>query len=323
VDAVQVNLTRGRQALLNAAAVVPHVDADGLAAGAIALRARGERAGDAVLLGRGETPFQPGVQLPDGPLAILDWGVRPLARPAVFADHHAPESAPRDDQIVVSGYGEVPETATAPLLRRLVPDAPAWLVAVGAVGDHGPAGLRLPECAGAPATAVRRLAGLVNAPHRMPDGPVATALALLVEHDDPTEALLDPRVAQLEDCKRAWKAEFDGVLRVPPLVHEDVALVRFSSPCLIQSLVATTWARRLAPRVVLAANDGSLPGRVEFALRGGEGSLLALLRAALPDTDSPEFAHGHDRATGGSLPPEEFARLLSGLGLGGAAPAAA
>jgi branched-chain amino acid transport system permease protein len=34
--------------------------------------------------------------------------------------------------------------------------------------------------------------------------------------------------------------------------------------------------------VVIAANDGYLPGCVTFALRGGRGSLPALLRAALP-----------------------------------------
>ena len=133
-----------RQALLDAVAVVPHTDADGLAAGAIALRARGEGADAAILLGRGRTPFE------------------------------------------VSAYGEQPEVSTAPLMRRLVPAAPPWLAAVGAVGDLGDAGLALPECAGAaPKSAIRELVALVNAPRRLPDGPVGTALALLVEHDDP------------------------------------------------------------------------------------------------------------------------------------------
>src|SRR3954452_6136680 len=161
-------------ALRNAVAVVPHTDADGLAAGAIALRERGERADAAVLLSRGQTPFaQPPPQaLPDGALAVLDWGVRALDRPGLLVDHHLPEAAPRDDQVVVSSYGRRPETPTAPLMRRIVTAAPAWLAGVGAVGDLGRAGLDLPECAGAPVTAVSRLAGLVNAPRRLPDGPV-------------------------------------------------------------------------------------------------------------------------------------------------------
>src|SRR3712207_1660562 len=102
----------------------------------------------------------------------------------------------------------------------------------------------------------------------------------------------------------------DRVVRTAPVVGEGVALLRFSSPCQVHPLVATTWARRLAPRVVIAANDGYLPGRVNFSLRGGEGSLLAFLRAALPEGVEGEVGHGHDRATGGSLTPEDFERVL-------------
>src|SRR4051812_5035339 len=200
---LDIHLTRAHQALCNAVAVVPHTDADGLAAGAIALRARDERAGAAVLLGRGETPWGADAPLPDGPLAVLDWGMRALARPAVVVDHHAPEVAPRDDQIFITSYGESPEVPTAALMRRVEPSAPAWLAAVGAVGDLGAAAFKLPECDGAPKTVVRRLAALVNAPRRLPDGPVREALALLVDHDDPADALLDPRAELLDEAKRA------------------------------------------------------------------------------------------------------------------------
>src|SRR4051812_4674050 len=143
VNAIDVHLVRARQALLNVAAVVPHTDADGLAAGAIALRARGERARDAVLLPPGVSPFAPDASLPAGPLAVLDWGVREFDRPGVLVDHHVPEAAPREDQVVVSSYGEDVEVPTAALMRRVVPDAPAWLAAVGAVGDLGAAAFEL------------------------------------------------------------------------------------------------------------------------------------------------------------------------------------
>jgi hypothetical protein len=198
-------LARARAALDEAAYVVPHTDADGLAAGAIALRARGWGVDRAVLLGRGQTPFGDDPPLPPGPAAVLDWGVRPLARPGLIVDHHAPESDPRPDQVLVSGYGQ-PHVSTSVLMRRVVPDAPAWLAAVGAVGDYGDAGLALPECAGVPKTAVRKLVPLVNAPRRLPDGPVRVALALLVEHDDPRDALKDERIKVLEDARAAWRA---------------------------------------------------------------------------------------------------------------------
>ena len=42
---------------------------------------------------------------------------------------------------------------------------------------------------------------------------------------------------------------------------------------------------------------------------------FALSHHALPEAGG-DFAHGHPRATGGSLEPAEFERLLDGLGLG-------
>src|SRR5215218_7384026 len=86
-------LSAARERLLEASVVVPHTDADGLAAGAIALRGRGEPADAALLLGRGETPWT--AALPPGPPALLDWGVRALDRPALVVDHHVPEAEPR------------------------------------------------------------------------------------------------------------------------------------------------------------------------------------------------------------------------------------
>ncbi len=307
------DLQATREALLTAGTVVPHTDADGLASGALALRARGEDAEAAVLLGRGEVPWGRDF---GGSAAVLDWGVRPGAPAGVLVDHHAPEGEPGPGTLVLSGYGATPERSTAVLVRALVPEQPAWIAAVGAVGDLGDAGFALPECAGAPKTAVRRLVPLVNAPRRLPDGPVRTALALLVEHDDPKAALADPRIGELEDARRAWRAGFDAAVRTAPRVGASVAALVFSSPFQVHPLVATTWARRLAPRVVLAANAGYLPGMVNFAVRGGPDGmdLRAMLREALPEQGG-EFAHGHDRATGGSLDPPAFERLLVALGV--------
>jgi single-stranded-DNA-specific exonuclease len=314
------HLARARQALRQAAAVVPHTDADGLAAAAIALRERGEGAGAAVLFERGVTPFMRDAPLPEGALAVLDWGVRELDRPALIVDHHAPEAAPRDDQVVVTSYGAIPETPTAALMRRIVPEAPAWLAAVGAVADLGEEAFALPEAGEQRRTAVRRLCSLVNASRRVPDGPVRTALQVLVDAEDARAALEDPRLGELEEAKRAWRAELDRVAGTPPVVGDEVALLRFSSPCQVHPQVATTWARRLAPRVVIAANDGYLPGRVNFAMRGGDGSLLALLRSVVPEGVEGEVGHGRDRATGGSLAPEDFERVMEALGVPQTAP---
>ncbi|MDQ3867397.1 MAG: phosphoesterase, partial [Actinomycetota bacterium] len=160
----------------------------------------------------------------------------------------------------------------------------------------------------------RTLVPLVNAPRRVPDGRVRDALALLVEHDDLRAALADPRVAKLALAKERWTGAYRAVMRTAPVVGPDVALLRFSTPFQVHPLVATAWSRRLAPRLVVAANDGYLPGRVNFAVRGARGDLRRLLREALPEADG-EFAHGHARATGGSLEPALFTELCRRLGV--------
>jgi single-stranded-DNA-specific exonuclease len=310
---LDAHLARARMALRNVGTVVPHTDADGLAAGAIALRARGERASQAILLGPGGSPFALDAGLPEGPLAVLDWGMRALPRPALIVDHHMPEVAPRDDQVFVSGYGETPEPSTSALMRRIEPEQPAWLAAVGAVGDCGDLAFTLPECVDVPEAAVRRLATLVDVVGRLPDGPVAEALGILVDHDDAETALADPRIPLLEDARRSWREEFDRVVHLDPLQGDDITVLRCSSRCHVQPAVATTWSRRLAPRVVLVANDAWVPGRVVFSVRG-TGPLAGALRRPL-EADDAELAWGHDRATGGSLAPDEFAKLLDTLGV--------
>ena len=83
----------------------------------------------------------------------------------------------------------------------------------------------------------------------------------------------------------------------------------------VRPLIATRWAPRLAPKIVIAANDGYLPGRVNFAVRSASRTdLLAFLRGLGLGVVEGEFANGHPRATGGSVPPHEFARLLTALG---------
>jgi hypothetical protein len=162
-------LTRLRETLLAASSIVPHTDADGLSAGALALRARNEGADAAVLFTRHGSPWRSPEALPPGRPALLDWGVREFPRPALMIDHHVPETDDPGDDITV--FTEQ-NTSTSAMVRRLVPEQPAWLAAVGAVGDLGDAGFKLPEAHPAPKTAVRRLVSLVNAPRRLPDGPV-------------------------------------------------------------------------------------------------------------------------------------------------------
>ncbi len=323
------DLARAKVLLLEASAVVPHTDADGLAAGAIALRARGESADRAVLLGRGVNPFTHPHLVP-GPLpAILDWGIRSFDRPALFADHHAPEAEPRDDQLLVSGFGEPKGVSTSVLMRRIVPDAPAWLAAVGAVGDYGDAGLAQPECAGAAKTAVRKLVPLINAPRRCPDGPaVRTALAILVEHDDPREALKDPRIAELEEAKRAWRAAFDAAVRTRRRCSATTSPSSdLRAAYQVHPLAPQTWSCR--PRQ-LRGDRGERrlpagPGELRDAVRAPQGRRPPRLRClarrrraertrCCRTPPATARARGHAGATGGSVTPAEFERLMKAMG---------
>jgi single-stranded-DNA-specific exonuclease len=292
--------------------VCPHTDADGLAAGALALAPREEGAPAASLLARGQTPFDKSALPPDRPVALLDWGVRPFEGATLFVDHHAPDAAPSAGQILISGYGARPEVSTSVLTGRIVPHPAAWVVAVGAVGDLGDRAWVLPDLEGVQKTPIRKLVPLINAPRRLPTGPVREALGILLENPDARAALADPRIRLLHDAREEWRSGYTEVLRTAPRVSDGVALIEFSSPYQVHPLVAQAWSRRLARNVVIAANRDYIPGRVNFAVRGGTGDLRALLRSALPEEDG-EFAHGHPRATGGSLTPERFGQMVQAL----------
>jgi hypothetical protein len=121
-----------------------------------------------------------------------------------------------------------------------------------------------------------------------------------------------PGVDRLEAYRRAVQAEVARCSRVAPAMCGDAALIRFSSGAQVHPLVATRWSRRLAPAIVIAANEGFLPGRVNFALRSDSNvNLLEWLRN-LPFSPSAaaEYANGHPRATGGSLSVEDFELFL-------------
>jgi single-stranded-DNA-specific exonuclease len=121
-----------------------------------------------------------------------------------------------------------------------------------------------------------------------------------------------PGVDRLRAYSDAVRAEVDRCARVAPQLIGDAALIRFSSAAQVHPIVATRWSRRLAPAVVIAANEGFLPGRVNFAIRSGSDvNLLEWLRA-LPfyPSASAEYANGHPRATGGSVTIEEFDQLV-------------
>ncbi len=285
------------------AAVVPHHDADGLSAG--------------VLLGRIATgPVlhldSPWIdRLPSaGAAVIADWGIRALGQGPdhlLYVDHHAEPEPVGGEVVHALGEGITTSVLAWELLGR--PADGAWLAALGATGDLASRALLRPELAGAGTkSGLHRLSALVTAPGRLRGGPVAEAYRVLDDSAGVQGALAHPLRSTLEDARSQVAAAQARAVRTAPRVGAQAALIRFSEPARVHPLVATAWARRLAPRVVVAANEGWRDGRVSFAVRGAGGlDLRAWLRERYQaPAEAGDYARGHARATGGVLVPEAF-----------------
>ncbi|MBA3538778.1 MAG: DHH family phosphoesterase [Deltaproteobacteria bacterium] len=335
-------LTAARELLVEVTArggrvlVAPHGDADGLGAGAITIEAIRRMGGVPIpmLPGKGEHVHTEAMRrrLSENPaeaLVVLDMGSRrgPIVPglPTIVLDHHDAAEAP-DGVIFLSAAGHEP-VATTGLLAYLLfaPIAPiadlAWLALVATVGDLGadhPFTEELGEVAARyPKTHVRETVSMINAARRAAAYQPEVALAVLLAAHEPADIARArvPGVERLQACRAEVTAEVNRVARIPPRIVNDVALIRFSSGAQIHPLIATRWTGRLAPKIVLVANDGYLPGRVNFAMRSASDvDLLGYLRGLGLGTVEGEFANGHPRATGGSVPPHEFQRLLQAIG---------
>ena len=287
--------------------MLPHNDADGLSSGVLLTRRTG---GPAVHVA---SPWEG--SLPGPAVVIADWGVRPVSGPehVLYVDHHAAPEQVSGTVVTPPGGGETSTSMVAwELLGR--PPEGAWLAALGAVGDLGPGALKLPGVPRAgSATALRRLASLVTAPSRIRDGSVEDAFRLLAESGSAKEALRHEVAPSLRRTLDAATAARSRAMRTAPQVGGEAALIRFREPARVHALVASAWARRLAPRIVIAANEGWRDGKVSFAVRSAPEVDLRdwLLRRFSPPPGAGDYARGHARATGGSLEPgafEEFAR---------------
>lgn len=146
-------------------------------------------------------------------------------------------------------------------------------------------------------------------------------------------------MAALYRAKDEVAYELARVARVPPRFSSDgrIALLALSSQAQVHPLIATRWSRSLKGKnlvAVMAANDGYIPGKVNFAMRkaaqgggalaaGGEVDLIALLKSAVEGDEElrcelgSDFARGHALATGGSVDASVWPKLLKALGLDG------
>jgi single-stranded-DNA-specific exonuclease len=318
-------------------AVLGHSDGDGLAAGAILAKAL-ERAGHAVAVevtGKGGGAWSPGTadavarHRPQA-LVVADLGCRPVpvlpGVPTVFIDHHRPDGVPPGD-VLVTGYGLDP-TPTSGLLAwecgKHVADVSDldWIAAISLlsdIGDAAPFELMRTVRERHRITHLRDATALLNAPRRSATGDARPALELLLKAGGPKDVTAGPfpEVELLKRAKAEVAAAFAEAKKVGPKVVGDVALVRVHSPCQVHPMVAQIWRTRLAKNIVLVANSGYLPGRVNFAMRTAtDRNLLDFLAEHRPDGAGEDYGKGHDRATGGSLPFAVWDRFIASLGFG-------
>lgn len=318
--------------------VAPHTDVDGLSSGALVLRAL-ERLGaraDMHVPGKGEHAHSPAFQgrlrrARGKGLVVLDMGSRPAPivpdLPTLIVDHHHPDGFPPGAQ-VLSAAGLEPVAPTALLTYVLVspfiePASLEWLAVLGTVGDLGtdaPMPFLKEALKRAGRKAVTETVALLNAARRSSHFAAPLALEVLLRAGEPADIQHGrvPGVDALRDCRLEVQSEVGRCSRTPPRIVGDVALLLFSSGAQVHPLVAVRWAQRLPEHIVIAANAGYLPGRVNFALRSKQPrDLLAFLRGLDLPPMQGEFAQGHPRATGGSLAPEDFLRLMGTLGFRG------
>ncbi len=320
--------------------IVPDGDADGLSSGVIAWRAV-ERLGAVPCVlhpERGEHVHTPRIQrrisaLRPDLVLVLDMGSRAGAIaegiPTVILDHHVPAGLP-PGAILVSAAGRDEETATSALTWDVLGGVAGvelagleWLRAFGLAGDLGVD--RAMKEASVPGTrkALSTAVALVNAANRSASRDIEAAFRALLDAKGPDDIAAQrvPTAKRLAAMREEVNAEVTRCSRTPPRFAGEFALLLFASGARVHPLVATRWTRRLSESVVIAANVGYLPGRVNFAMRSAkERDLISLLRGfRLPEGE--EVAHGHARATGGSLPVPDFVDLLGQMGFGAEATA--
>lgn len=316
--------------------VLGHFDADGLAAVAILTRALRGAGRDAIPLtiGKIETPWDEAVRdriaaLAPGGLIVADLGTRAMpvlpGCPTLVIDHHVPTGEP-EGAVTISGNGLDPEPTTALLAwwaAAALGDASdlLWLAAIGLIGDMAD-GLGFSELEEAQArwgkTALRDATSLINAPRRTALADAGPALRILLPADGPKRITKgdDPDALALHAAKAEVRAAMEVAKRVPPLVVDEVALIRLDSPCQIHPLIAQQWRGRLKDKIVIAANRGYRPGSVHFAARSATGrDLVAFLAQHRPAGADGRYGNGHAQATGGALPAPIWNQFIAGLGL--------
>lgn len=349
---------------------MPDKDADGLSSGAILrhtliLLGLREDLIDVHVLSKGNTVHSPTERARmeaynPAYIFVLDQGSRqspplisdPDVCSLVIDHHHATLTDFPERSVHVTACAS-PPVATSSLLTYLlclplhpsVHSLTAWLAIVGTHGDLGTTLKWLPPFPdmAEPLKLYKKktlndVVSLVNAPRRTATYDVRSAWDALATTSEPASVLSNPRLLA---ARQEVNAEVERCTHAAPKFSADgkVAVFRIRSEAQVHPVIATRWAGHLksnALEIVLVANEGYLPGKVNFSCRvarcakGREEDvdIIQSLRAyaSLPDqlneTDNEEtkppllervgddFARGHVQASGGIVNVGDFEELM-------------
>lgn len=360
--------------------IAPDKDADGLTAGAILrhcliLLGLDPRLINVHLLSKGNTIHSEEERtrmraLEPAYIFVVDHGSRqapPLIQDdhvGLIIDHHfaTPTDFPQGAAHVTACNS--PPVATSSLLtyeicKPLHPQVASkcdWLAIVGTHGDLGNTlkweppfpDMREP-LKRYTKKALNDVVSLVNAPRRTATYDVRSAWEVLCDTSEPASVLKNRRLLA---ARAEVNAEVERCTHAAPKFSPDgkIAVFRISSQAQVHPVIATRWAGHLqskALEIVLVANEGYLPGKVNFSCRiprcaGGRDppvDIIQSLRAyasltehpSSPDdgaeTDVPQkspllerlgedFARGHVQASGGIVANGEFEELIRLMQIG-------
>ncbi|KAK6206358.1 hypothetical protein LQW54_007812 [Pestalotiopsis sp. IQ-011] len=268
---------------------------------------------------------------------------------ALVLDHHyaLEDDFPEGAQHVTACNS--PPVATSSLLTYHicstlhdgVREACDWLCVMGTHGDLGNTLKWEPPFPDMKSTfkaytkkALNDAVSLINAPRRTATYDVPGAWKALTSASSPAELLKNKTLLA---ARAEVNAEVERCTHTAPKFSKDarIAVFRINSAAQIHPVIATRWAGHLqSPKleVILVANEGYLPGMVNFSCRIPRSARArdppvniievlkdiadkaqdSTLRARLGES----FARGHKEASGGIVPKAEFEELMDTLEIG-------
>ncbi|OTA94338.1 hypothetical protein M434DRAFT_394886 [Hypoxylon sp. CO27-5] len=175
---------------------------------------------------------------------------------------------------------------------------------------------------------------LINAPRRTATYDVPAAWAALTAASSPSDLLKN---RSLLEARAEVNAEVERCTHTAPKFSGDakIAVFRINSAAQVHPVIATRWAGHLqSPKleVILVANEGYLPGMVNFSCRIPRSArardppvnIIEVLKGIAAKAPNPtlrerlgeSFARGHKEASGGIVPKAEFEEFMDILEIG-------